>query len=274
MYYKWIGNSKWPLGVSVSGFVCLSHRQLTCPGEPRPPPSDCWDRHSSLWPRRGASGLGKWMDGLHSVSHWIFCLILGKTVVKRKWTVAEIKAVEKEMMRFILSGQVPGKKDCEDCLDAYPDVLKHRDWRSIKYYVHNRITARKRELTSHCWVSEFWVLVGNSCASSLFEADSRSKPASALMWAGPRSPSSTDWRSRHDKTLYAHLRIHLLDFSILLYPMRVGQRFVSGCQKLFCLVFSRPRLAVNRVKKHLWYLYDFLCFYTLWLLLLAIGNHL
>lgn len=70
--------------------------------------------------------------------------------MKRKWTAAEIKAVEKKMMRFILSDQVQGKKDCKDCLDADPDVLKQRDWRSIKYYVRNRITAPKRELTSHC----------------------------------------------------------------------------------------------------------------------------
>ncbi|KAF7644540.1 hypothetical protein LDENG_00220200 [Lucifuga dentata] len=63
---------------------------------------------------------------------------------KKKWTPAEVQAVERRLMGFILPGRVPGKRECDECLKADPEILKDRDWKSIKYYVHNRIVAAKR----------------------------------------------------------------------------------------------------------------------------------
>lgn len=57
--------------------------------------------------------------------------------MKRKWTPTEIQALEKQLMRFILSGQVPGKKECEKCLKADPETFKGWDGKSVKYYAHS-----------------------------------------------------------------------------------------------------------------------------------------
>lgn len=66
--------------------------------------------------------------------------------VRSKWTGDDVKAVEKHMMHFITSCKVPGKRDCESCLQAEPVALKDRDWVAIKYYIHNRIIALKRKM--------------------------------------------------------------------------------------------------------------------------------
>ncbi|KAK0142631.1 hypothetical protein N1851_019441 [Merluccius polli] len=63
--------------------------------------------------------------------------------VKSKWT-GEVKAVERHMLHFITSCRVPGKKDCESCLQAEPVALNDRNWVAIKYYIHNRNIALKR----------------------------------------------------------------------------------------------------------------------------------
>ncbi|CAM4615510.1 unnamed protein product [Leuciscus chuanchicus] len=66
--------------------------------------------------------------------------------VRSKWTGNEVKAVERHMIHFITSCKVPGKKDCDSCLQAEPVVLKDRDWAAIKYYIHNRIISMKRKM--------------------------------------------------------------------------------------------------------------------------------
>ncbi|XP_070826723.1 uncharacterized protein [Chaetodon trifascialis] len=66
--------------------------------------------------------------------------------VRSKWTDDEVKAVERHMFQFITSCKVPGKKDCDYCLQAEPEALKDRDWVAIKYYIHNRIIALKRKM--------------------------------------------------------------------------------------------------------------------------------
>ncbi|XP_041816802.1 uncharacterized protein LOC121623553 [Chelmon rostratus] len=72
----------------------------------------------------------------------------GKQVgkVRSRWTGDEVKAVERHMLHFITSCKVPGKRDCDSCLQAEPVALKDRDWVAIKFYIHNRITALKRKL--------------------------------------------------------------------------------------------------------------------------------
>ncbi|KAL6467417.1 hypothetical protein MHYP_G00252210 [Metynnis hypsauchen] len=62
------------------------------------------------------------------------------------WSVNEIHAVEKHMMRFIQSWKVPGKADCVRCIEADPLALKNRDWFAVKFYVKNRITALQKQV--------------------------------------------------------------------------------------------------------------------------------
>lgn len=47
---------------------------------------------------------------------------------------------------FISNCKIPGKKDCDSCLRAEPVALKDRDWLAVKYYVHNKIIALKRNM--------------------------------------------------------------------------------------------------------------------------------
>lgn len=64
---------------------------------------------------------------------------------KQKWDEAEVRAVERNMMRFIQGHKVPQKLDCIQCLEAEPEALRTRAWKGVKDYVRNRITALKRE---------------------------------------------------------------------------------------------------------------------------------
>ncbi len=43
--------------------------------------------------------------------------------------------------------KAPGKVDCEKCLKE-SNILKDngRDWKAVKYFVHNRITSIKRNV--------------------------------------------------------------------------------------------------------------------------------
>ncbi|XP_071339879.1 uncharacterized protein [Trachinotus anak] len=64
---------------------------------------------------------------------------------KHKWEEAEVRAVERHMMRFIQGHKVPQKNDCIQCLEAEPKALRMRSWKGVKDYVRNRITALKRQ---------------------------------------------------------------------------------------------------------------------------------
>ncbi|XP_054872280.1 uncharacterized protein LOC111580096 isoform X3 [Amphiprion ocellaris] len=69
-----------------------------------------------------------------------------KPVKRRMWEKEEIRAVEKHMMSFINTCRVPGKSDCEKCLELEKVALKGRDWLGIKFYIKNRITALKNKV--------------------------------------------------------------------------------------------------------------------------------
>ncbi|KAF7643849.1 hypothetical protein LDENG_00232220 [Lucifuga dentata] len=45
---------------------------------------------------------------------------------KRKWTPNDIQAAEKQLIKFIHSGQVSGKRECQQCLNASPKTQKRR----------------------------------------------------------------------------------------------------------------------------------------------------
>lgn len=68
-----------------------------------------------------------------------------ETSSRRSWSKMEICAVEKTLLDFIQTGKVPGKSDCEACIKTSPEAFKNRDWKAIKFYVKNRITAIQRE---------------------------------------------------------------------------------------------------------------------------------
>ena len=70
----------------------------------------------------------------------------GKSHLKRRWQPAEVQAVERHMQRFIAAAVVPNKSDCDQCLRAEPEALADRDWRHIKFYVHNQF--KKKGTTS------------------------------------------------------------------------------------------------------------------------------
>lgn len=67
-------------------------------------------------------------------------------VIKRTWAKEEVLAVEKHMMSFITTCRVPGKSDCDKCLEQEKVALRNRNWLAVKFYIKNRITALKRKV--------------------------------------------------------------------------------------------------------------------------------
>ncbi|XP_041643298.1 uncharacterized protein LOC121509728 [Cheilinus undulatus] len=68
--------------------------------------------------------------------------------VHRTWEEAEVRAVERHLMRFIRGHKVPQKDDCVACLEEEQEALSTRSWKGVKDYVRNRITALKRKKKS------------------------------------------------------------------------------------------------------------------------------
>ncbi|XP_030018373.1 uncharacterized protein LOC115438726 isoform X2 [Sphaeramia orbicularis] len=67
-------------------------------------------------------------------------------VLKRPWSEAERVAVETHLNRNLMELRVPAKADCERCLELCPLLVSNqRDWRAIKFYVHNRIQLLKKQ---------------------------------------------------------------------------------------------------------------------------------
>ncbi|CAF91276.1 unnamed protein product [Tetraodon nigroviridis] len=67
-------------------------------------------------------------------------------VLKRPWSEAERVAVETHLKRNLVELRVPAKADCERCLELCPLLVSNqRDWRAIKFYVHNRIQLLKKQ---------------------------------------------------------------------------------------------------------------------------------
>ncbi|XP_028330979.1 uncharacterized protein LOC114480757 [Gouania willdenowi] len=67
-------------------------------------------------------------------------------VLKRPWSEAERVAVETHLSRNLMELRVPAKADCERCLELCPLLVSNqRDWRAIKFYVHNRIQLLKKQ---------------------------------------------------------------------------------------------------------------------------------
>lgn len=69
-----------------------------------------------------------------------------KCAVKRRpWNEQEQAAVKRFLSEFITKMKVPGKKECNACLAAEPDLCR-RSWTDIKNFVHNTLqTLRRRQ---------------------------------------------------------------------------------------------------------------------------------
>lgn len=68
-----------------------------------------------------------------------------KSALKRRpWSEKEQAAVKRYLCEFITRMKVPGKKECNACIAAEPD-LSGRSWTDVKNYVHNTLqTIRRR----------------------------------------------------------------------------------------------------------------------------------
>ncbi|XP_053295357.1 M-phase phosphoprotein 8 isoform X2 [Pleuronectes platessa] len=63
---------------------------------------------------------------------------------RRPWSEEEQAAVKRYLSDFITTLKVPGKKQCNACISAEPD-LRGRSWTDVKNYVHNTLqTVRRR----------------------------------------------------------------------------------------------------------------------------------
>ncbi|XP_029386011.1 M-phase phosphoprotein 8 isoform X2 [Echeneis naucrates] len=63
---------------------------------------------------------------------------------RRPWSDKEQAAVKRYLNQFITSMKVPGKKECNACIAAEPDLCG-RSWTDVKNYVHNTLqTVRRR----------------------------------------------------------------------------------------------------------------------------------
>ncbi|XP_027146992.1 M-phase phosphoprotein 8 isoform X3 [Larimichthys crocea] len=73
-----------------------------------------------------------------------------KAALKRRpWTEKEQAAVKRYLCEFIRTMKVPGKKECNACIAAEPD-LGGRSWTDVKNYVHNTLqTIRRRNNQQH-----------------------------------------------------------------------------------------------------------------------------
>ncbi|XP_047225981.1 M-phase phosphoprotein 8 isoform X2 [Girardinichthys multiradiatus] len=67
-----------------------------------------------------------------------------KPLLKRRpWSVNEQTAVKRYLNEFITRMKVPGKKACNACIAAEPD-LGGRSWTDVKNYVHNTLQTMRR----------------------------------------------------------------------------------------------------------------------------------
>lgn len=76
--------------------------------------------------------------------------IKGKKERRKKnhtiWSPEEKKAVFKHLSDTIRKKQVPGKMECEQCIQKSKPALDQREWTAVKYFVKN-VIARAERLT-------------------------------------------------------------------------------------------------------------------------------
>ncbi|XP_072253560.1 M-phase phosphoprotein 8 isoform X2 [Leuresthes tenuis] len=67
---------------------------------------------------------------------------------RRPWSANEQAAVKRYLSEFITRMKVPGKKQCNACIAAEPD-LGGRSWTDVKNYVHNTLQTMRRRNNQH-----------------------------------------------------------------------------------------------------------------------------
>ena len=76
--------------------------------------------------------------------------IKGKKERRKKthttWSPEEKKAVFKHLSETIRKKKVPGKMECERCIQKSKPALDQREWTAVKYFVKN-VIARAERLT-------------------------------------------------------------------------------------------------------------------------------
>ncbi|XP_063743201.1 M-phase phosphoprotein 8 isoform X1 [Eleginops maclovinus] len=70
------------------------------------------------------------------------------TLKRRPWSEWEQAAVKRYLCEFITELKVPGKKECNACIAAEPD-LSGRSWTDVKNYVHNTLQTIRRRINHH-----------------------------------------------------------------------------------------------------------------------------
>ena len=67
---------------------------------------------------------------------------------KRPWSETERKVTEQHFKDFLKEMKIPGKVDCQSCLNDNQILRDNgRDWKAVKIFVYNKITAIKRVLS-------------------------------------------------------------------------------------------------------------------------------
>lgn len=68
-----------------------------------------------------------------------------KTSTKRlTWSLQEIEAVERHLVKYILTETIPGADAIRKCMDE-ETILKNRTWKNVKDFVRNRIVSIQRK---------------------------------------------------------------------------------------------------------------------------------
>ncbi|XP_059198196.1 M-phase phosphoprotein 8 isoform X2 [Centropristis striata] len=67
---------------------------------------------------------------------------------RRPWSEREQAAVKSYLSEFIAGMKVPGKKECNACIAAEPDLCG-RSWTDVKNYVHNTLQTVRRRSNQH-----------------------------------------------------------------------------------------------------------------------------
>ncbi|XP_060916511.1 uncharacterized protein LOC132991681 [Labrus mixtus] len=67
-------------------------------------------------------------------------------VKRRPWSLREREIVEHHFKHFVEEMTIPRKVDCQRCVDENQTLRDNRrDWKAVKYYVHNKIISVKRK---------------------------------------------------------------------------------------------------------------------------------
>lgn len=63
------------------------------------------------------------------------------------WSDEEMAAIDSFFSKHIEDLRVPGKEQCEAAKQKFPEALKGRDWKGIKFCVYNKIQTKKKQGT-------------------------------------------------------------------------------------------------------------------------------